>query len=474
MAQARTRQAVEPLATLVGVDRIALVVGAAVTAVGGLLVVDGGLRLAATALIGVIVVVALLWRPALTLFALLVVSQEINPADNAFGGASTSTLLTLGHQIYFTTASRISLVTFLALIACAGTAARGEVRRPRLPGLLAVLAVGLLFTAELWIGGTSLKTAINQDCRFVILFVAAFYVGSRALVPGRPSQLGLRAMAWLFTLMALLGGYLYATGQGDVVAGVHVIFYDSALSAIAGAFVLAVVLAPRRTQGRWAWWAAAAAMAVVVLASRRNVWAGMVVALLLGVAVIPRRGRLVVRLLVALGVALAALAIFDPKVTTGIGHQLSAIWQATQGSAADASTQGHLSDVSVGWHAVQASPWSGVGPNGHVPGLVVENSGPLYIHNQVLESWLRFGLLGAIGIVLAQVVLLVQALRVLRRHRGEIVSAWASYLLVLAPISMLTAPFFTETQRWPAIMGLAAGMVAIRRRPASTTAAGER
>ncbi len=60
---------------------------------------------------------------------------------------------------------------------------------------------------------------------------------------------------------------------------------------------------------------------------------------------------------------------------TEIGHQLSAIWQATQGSASDASAQGHLSDISTGWEAVLASPINGVGPTGHLAGLVVENGG---------------------------------------------------------------------------------------------------
>ena len=102
-----------------------------------------------------------------------------------------------------------------------------------------------------------------------------------------------------------------------------------------------------------------------------------------------------------LAVVLVALAVVAPSVLSEIGHQLSAIWGATQGTAADASVQGHLSDVSVGWHAVKASPISGVGPNGHVAGLVVEGAGPLYIHNQVLESWLRFGLIGALLIIAA-------------------------------------------------------------------------
>ena len=35
-------------------------------------------------------------------------------------------------------------------------------------------------------------------------------------------------------------------------------------------------------------------------------------------------------------------------------------------------------------------------------------------------------------------------------------------LLVMAPVAMLTAPFLTTTQRWPAILGFAAGLIAPR------------
>ena len=170
--------------------------------------------------------------------------------------------------------------------------------------------------------------------------------------------------------------------------------------------------------------------------------------------------RLILRLLGAGAIVLVAFAIFLPAVISGIGHQLSAIWGATQGTAADASTQGHLSDIAVGWRAVEASPINGVGPNGHVLGLVVEGAGPLYIHNEVLESWLRFGIVGALLVVAVQVVLAVQAVRALRLPGLDLMSRWAAMLLVMAPVGMLTAPFLTTTQRWPAILGLAAGLVA--------------
>jgi O-antigen ligase len=115
-----------------------------------------------------------------------------------------------------------------------------------------------------------------------------------------------------------------------------------------------------------------------------------------------------------------------------------------------------------------------VGPSGHVAGLVAEGTGPLYIHNQVLESWLRFGLLGAVLIIAIQLVLLVQGLVTLRRPGIDFAARWAATLVIMAPVSLLTAPFLTTTQRWPAIIGFAAGVIApvLRAPPAAASRQG--
>jgi O-antigen ligase len=126
--------------------------------------------------------------------------------------------------------------------------------------------------------------------------------------------------------------------------------------------------------------------------------------------------------------------------------------------------------MSIGWKAVKASPISGVGPGGHIAGLVVQSRGQLYIHNQVLESWLRFGLLAAVLVVAAQIVLVLQSLGTLKQPGSDFMSRWAAQFLLIAPVAMLTAPFLTNTQRWPAILGLAAGIVATVHRTPSESA----
>src|ERR1700759_1356173 len=55
---------------------------------------------------------AMLRWPSLTIVALLIICQELDPAQG-FGGPSASGLLFLGHQVYFKTVARLSLLTLV-------------------------------------------------------------------------------------------------------------------------------------------------------------------------------------------------------------------------------------------------------------------------------------------------------------------------------------------------------------------------
>lgn len=421
------------------------------------MIASGDSRTVAILGVALVVVAALMRWPAITLVSLLIVCQELDPRL-AHPGAPTSALAYLGHQVYFTTVGRISLLTVLALLALGRVLIAARPAPPRRLAAILVLALGCYITALVWAGGTSLTSAINQDALFAVLFGACFAVGVAAANSEGWARSVVPVLQWVLSAMVVVGFYLLATGQGQ--GGTSVIFYDAATGAIAGAAMLAALLTPSAERTGRLRWIAVAGFIIVVLAARRDVWAAVVVALVLSLMFAQDRMRLMLRLLAATAVVVLGLALLVPSALSGIGHQLSAVWGATQGTAADASVKGHLSDLSVGWDAIKASPFSGVGPNGHVLGLVVQGPGPLYIHNQVFESWLRFGLIGALLIVAVQVVILVEGLIALRRPRIDFSTRWAAILLIMAPVSMLTAPFLTSTQRWPAIVGFAAGLIA--------------
>jgi O-antigen ligase len=450
-----------------------LLVAVGTSAVAARMIASGESRTLAVAAIGLVVVGALMRWPALTLVSLLIICQELDPGLAA-PGTSAGGLVYLGYQVYFKTFGRISLLTLLVLLALGRVLIAARPAPPRRTAAILVLGLGAYFTALLWADGTSLTSAVNQDARFAILFGACFAVGVAAANSQQWARNAVPVLQWVLSGMVLLGLYLAATGRGQGPTGTSVVFYDAATGAIAGAAMLAAVLTPSVQRSWRLWWIAGAGLLVVILAARRDVWAAVIVALLLSLMFAQDRMRLILRLLAAAAVVLLALGVFLPAALSGIGHQLSAIWGATQGTAADASVKGHLSDISVGWRAVKASPLSGVGPGGHVAGLVAEGTGPLYIHNQVLESWLRFGLLGALLAVAVQVVILVQGLAALRRPGIDFTTRWAAMLLIMAPVSLLTAPFLTTTQRWPAILGFAAGLIApvLRADPAGELATG--
>ena len=436
-----------------------LVLAVVVSGAAARMIATGDARTVAAAGVALVVVAALMRWPALTLVALLIVCQKLDPGL-ADPGTSTGGLVYLGYQVYFKTLGRFSLLTLLVLLALGRVLIAARPAPPRRTALILVLALGAYYTARLWAGGASLTSAINQDARFAVLFGACFAVGVAAANSEAWARNAVPVFQWVLSAMVVLGLYLFATGHRQGPAGTSVIFYDAATGAIAGAAMLAAVLTPSEQRTGRLWWIAAAGLIVVVLAARRTCgrrWSSRSCSSLMFAQ---DRMRLVLRLLAATAVVVLAVAVVLPSALTGVGHQLSAIWGATQGTAADASVKGHLSDLSIGWNAIKASPLSGVGPTGHVPGLVAEGTGPLYIHNQVFESWLRFGLIGALLIVAVQVVILVQGLIALRRPRIDFTTRWAATLLIMAPVSLLTAPFLTTTQRWPAILGFAAGLIA--------------
>ncbi len=443
---------------LFGARAVQLALALGVSAAAGWLIATGNSKTVESAAIGLLAFGALMRWPALSLVSLLIICQELDPAQG-FGGPSGSGLLFLGHQVYFKTEGRISLLTFAAVLTALRVLATSPPRRPHKSTVALMVALGAYYTGLLWIDGTSLTSAINQDSRFALLFAACFVVGASVPRDRDWAAQGIPVLTWVLTGMALIGLYLTATGQGESQGGTSLIFYDSAMGAIAGAFVLAALTVPTSQRTRRMLWLGGVALVVVILSSRRNVWAAMVVAFVLSLLSASGRARMVVRALYGIAGVLILLAIFKPSVLTQLGHQFSAIWGATQGTAQDASVAGHLSDVSAGWRAVKHSPLSGVGPNGQVPGLVVESTGPLYIHNQVLESWLRFGLIGAVLVIGAQVAFVFEGLRVIKRPNVDFLGRWGAMLLLMAPIAMLTAPFLTNTQRWPAVLGFAAGVV---------------
>ncbi|SBT55144.1 O-antigen ligase family protein [Micromonospora narathiwatensis] len=125
------------------------------------------------------------------------------------------------------------------------------------------------------------------------------------------------------------------------------------------------------------------------------------------------------------------------------------------------STTGHLSDLRLGWEYVQANPWTGVGPQSpQLPGLAAGDSTRVYVHNELLQDWLRYGPLAPVLVILFLVAAGLAALKAVRDPDSDVVVRSAAAFCLIAPLCLMTAPFLAETSRWPLVVGIAAGIVA--------------
>ncbi|MFU8852581.1 hypothetical protein ACNAW0_16565 [Micromonospora sp. SL1-18] len=126
-----------------------------------------------------------------------------------------------------------------------------------------------------------------------------------------------------------------------------------------------------------------------------------------------------------------------------------------------ASTGGHISDLRLGWDHVRANFWTGVGPlSPQLDGAAAHEATRVYVHNELLQVWLRYGPVAPLLVILFLLVAGLAALNALRDPDSDIIVRSAAVFCLIAPLCVMTAPFLSETSRWPLVMGIAAGILA--------------
>jgi O-antigen ligase len=119
----------------------------------------------------------------------------------------------------------------------------------------------------------------------------------------------------------------------------------------------------------------------------------------------------------------------------------------------------HLDDVKLGLDIALLHPVFGVGPNAPQPPEFADSlSTTLYVHNEYLQQWLKFGLVGLCATVTLFVLLCRRGWSVLRQRPPGLLLTGAAVLLSLAWLPVLTAPFFSSTQGFPVLLGLATAL----------------
>lgn len=395
---------------------------------------------------------ALRW-PLATLVGVLLATQEV-PRQYA----ADYPLLSGGYQLYSSTIAQVPIVVLLAAftaIVAVGRYGRSPafIRGP----LLAALSLGLCAAITAMGSDTPLRTIVNSDVRpMILLALGAITASTVTRQPG-----GWRAASLVGSLAMILQlgvglAVLTIFGQGRDSTGELVLYYNSTFAFVAAAVLLTVVLS-RRWQTTYTV-LAIAALAVVLLSGRRNVWLAAVIVYAVAILLTSNRTRNIVRAVGAVGIGIAGVAFAAPSLASATTARFSKVVEAVTGKAADVSTQGHVDDIRFGIEYAQQAPFFGYGHgDANLPELV-KGGESLYVHNEVVQAWLRYGWVGLAAATIGLLGLVWLGLQTLRRADRDNTQTLGAVVLVMAPISAMTAPFFQTTQQWPIMIGVACAL----------------
>ena len=149
--------------------------------------------------------------------------------------------------------------------------------------------------------------------------------------------------------------------------------------------------------------------------------------------------------------------VFARGALLDVTHEADAVVRAVRGTSLPwDSAANHVQDLVTGWHYASAAPFLGVGVRSpQLPGLAAP--GPsFYVHNEFLYDWLRWGLPAVVLVIALVGAGILAGLRVLRGDASSSEVAAATILLI-QPVTLMTAPFLATTARWPILFGMALG-----------------
>src|SRR6185369_11488517 len=92
--------------------------------------------------------------------------------------------------------------------------------------------------------------------------------------------------------------------------------------------------------------------------------------------------------------------------------------------------------------------------------LASDKTKVLYVHNEWLQDWLRFGP-GAVLLVTAFLLIVAfLAIRTLAGRKAPPLHRAAAIFGLITPICLLAFPYFSDSAQWPLLLGAAAGILA--------------
>lgn len=433
-------------------ERIAAVSVLCSSALAGALIVRSYFFVALICVVGTAVAV-----PHILLFA---VSAGVEQVLVAGGHASNhiSPLVSAGNGIYQARAFGVNAVVLLAVT----TGVAAYVRwRPALE-LPVVASFGIL---AFWcailglVQGQPIFASVVAATPWILL-VFSMLVGYAVA-----GHIGLRrsleyALTVVLVYKATISILVFMGGTAQPVGETDVAFYDSTTSYIAASAVVAVVLTWDRLK-LIPTTILLAGLVVVCLSPRRNViLAAILVLLVLSLLRRKYMRRAASAMLIGTGILLV-LAGMSSGATTAIGAAFTgAISTVTYGDGTDTSTVGHFNDLVIGYQVATEQPVFGLGvfPAPRL-GLVVADSNNLYIHNEALQTWARFGLPGLLFLITGLVLAIYRALAVARQGLQDISGAYGAISVLSLPVPLLFFPQLSTTPRFALVVGLAIGLL---------------
>lgn len=426
------------------------------------------------ALVGLCVV----WqRPLLACVIVFVMAEEL-PGDAKFTAAAP-TILRLGTRFYEPIGPASPAILFGVVIATVAVVrALVAGRRIAVPVVPTCLAAALSTCAlAVWIVGDPEVASVRGVLRAITycgepLLVLAGILLARAVPAATARKDVVLGVGAGLVAKGLLGAVvLLRTGGVTVDDQQHLLYYDAALPAVAGAALLGALLAHGGAPTFGAWCRSrrvggtphvvviGAAAFVLLFSFRRAIWLMAVVGVVAGTVAVAQ--RVVLRRLVVLGgLAIVLVGVVPPAARAQVAGRVERAAQViTTGARTDTSAEGHVGDLRVGLAILKDHPVDGVGPRAKQPRELAARSTDFYIHNDVLNYWLRFGIVAGLLLVALFVSIAWHGIRALRAPSLHVVDAGAAAFLAVVAVPCMTAAFVTSSTRWPMIVGIAVGLV---------------
>jgi hypothetical protein len=391
--------------------------------------------------------------------------------------------------IYDPLAAGLAPVDGLLALAVAAVAVDvGSRREPiRLPGPLAlplaILALAAVAGAVTGLArGASLSDVVFEG-RSLAYLVLLPIVAVNALRTHAQLVAGLVLLAALAVVKAALGLFGFAAGQGRIVDGSAITYYEPLANLLMLMAIIAVPAALVLGLGDRlpAWLVLAWPVMIVcfVLSFRRSFWIGLALAalLLLAFTMSPSGRRMLVPLAALLAAGVWALGSVGLETQGPIVERVDTLRPSR--IAANAEDRYRIDERVNVLAELRSHPIAGLGlaiewSSAERPLPVEHINGRRYVHMVSLWHWLKLGVLGLIAYAAVLAVALVMAWRIWRRHPDPLLRVvgltMVCGLAALAAVET-TASYTGVESRVSILLGLAFGALAVAYREAARSPA---